>query len=399
MSDFVPPSQESKAPAEPEAAKKPSAVLRGLGAGALLIAVLAGGYIWYDGRNIESTDDAFVESDVVQIAPRVGGTVLRVAVVENQMVNTGDLLFEIDPRDYQLRLDQARAALAASEARVSVARDDTALVQASSRATVTQAEAGLGAAQAALAQAQAQSRVAEAQSRLADQDVERYRALLAKDEISRQRLDQAVTAADSARAQLDAAQKAISSAEAITRQSKGKVDEAMTAPRQIAVKQAQVGSLSADIQTARAQLAMAEQDLAYTKIVAPAAGRVTRKSVLTGQVLQPNQSALAIVSGKPWIVANFKETQLTRMAPGQAVQVRVDAFPDRKLRAHIESLQPGTGSRFSLLPAENATGNYVKVVQRLPVKIVFDESNDVLAHLAPGMSVEPRVQVGATADH
>jgi membrane fusion protein (multidrug efflux system) len=366
---------------------------RVIGGLVLLIAAGAGAWFWYAGRNIESTDDAFIESDIVTIAPRVGGTVLDVAVRENQTVKAGDLLFEIDPRDFQLRVDQAQAALAATAARVAVARSDTALIQDSSRAQVTQAEAGVAAAQAGLAQAQAQTRVAESQARLADADVERYRALLQRDEISRQRLDQAVTAAESARAQVDAARKQAISAEAQVRQASGKLDEARTAPRQVAVKLAQVGSLTADISTARAQLSLAQQDLAYARVTAPGPGRVTRKAVLPGQVLQASQSALAIVSGTPWVTANFKETQLARMAVGQAVTLKVDAFPERELLGHIESLQPGTGSRFSLLPAENATGNFVKVVQRVPVKIVFDEPPNVLARLSPGMSVTPRVQL------
>ncbi len=365
--------------------------------GLVLLGVLAtAGYVWYAGRGYETTDDAAIESDIVPIAPRVGGTVATVAVAENQTVKAGDLLFRIDPRDYQLRLDQAKAALVASEARVGVARSDSSLVTASTHATVTQAEAGQAVAQGNLAQAQAQVKAAEAQSRLADADVERYRNLLAKDEISRQRLDQAVTQAESAHAALDVAHKAVLSAEAAVRQAAGRLEEARTAPRQVAVKQAQVQSLGADLQTVQTQVALAQQDLAYTEVRAPQAGRVTRKAVLPGQVLQAGQAALSLVTGKPWVVANFKETQLTRMAPGQSVDVKVDAFPDRRLLAHVESLQPGTGARFSLLPPENATGNYVKVVQRVPVKIVFDETPEVLARLAPGMSVEPRVQVGVS---
>ena len=365
--------------------------------GGVLLAVIAGAvWIWYSGRDIESTDDAFIESDVVNIAPHVGGTVLKVVVKDNQTVQAGDPLFDIDPTDYQLRVDQAQAALGASEAKVTVARDDTALAQASTRAVISQAEAGVATAQAGLAQAQAQAKVAESQARLADTDVERYRALLAKDEIPRQRLDQAITAAESARAQVEAAHKQVASAEAQINQARGRLEEARTAPRQIAVKEAQVGSLSADINTTRAQLALAQQDLSYTHVVAPADGRVTRKTVLPGQVLQANQSALSLVSAHPWVTANFKETQLARMAVGQHVTLKVDAFPDRELKGHVESLQPGTGARFSLLPPENATGNFVKVVQRIPVKIVIDEPADVIARLAPGMSVQPSVQLAAS---
>jgi len=359
----------------------------------VIVTLLVTGTIWFLGRNNESTDDAFIESDVVPIAPRVGGTVLRVAVTENQMVKQGDILFDLDPKDYQLKVNQLTAMVAAGEARASVARNDSGLVQASTRATVTQAEAGLAAAQAMVAQAEAQRSATESQAKLAIADVERYKTLLAKDEISRQRLDQAVTAADAAKAQAESARKAVTSAEAMVRQASGKLDEAKTAPRQIAVKESQVGSAVADLQTLQSQLASAQQDLSYTTVSAPAAGRVARKSVLVGQVMQANQTALYIVTGQPWVIANFKETQLTRMAVGQTVAVKVDAFPGQLLNAHVESLQAGTGSRFSLLPPENATGNYIKVVQRIPVKIVFDEKPETLAKLAPGMSVVPEVHL------
>ena len=366
--------------------------------GGVILVLLIGGTIWYLGRNNETTDDAFVESDVVPIASRVGGTVLHVTVIENQMINQADTLFELDPKDYQLKVDQLTAMVAAGEARASVARNDSGLVQASTKASVTQAEAGLAASQAMVAQSEAQRSAAESQAKLAIADVERYRTLLAKDEISRQRLDQAVTAADAAQAQAESARKAVTSAEAMVRQASGKLDEAKTAPRQIAVKESQVGSAVADLQTLKSQLASAQQELSYTKVTAPAAGRVARKSVLVGQVMQANQTALYIVTGQPWVIANFKETQLTRMAVGQKVDIKVDAFPDHPLHAHVESLQAGTGSRFSLLPPENATGNYIKVVQRIPVKIVFDESPEILAKLAPGMSVVPEVHLGSKTE-
>jgi membrane fusion protein, multidrug efflux system len=369
-----------------------------IGVGVVTIVLFIVGIVWYLGRNKESTDDAFIESDVVPIAARVGGTVLSVAVNENQMVKQGDALFELDPKDYQLKVGQLTAMVAAGEARAAVARNDTGLVQASTKATITQAEAGLAAAQAMVAQAEAQRSAAESQAKLAIADVERYRTLLAKDEISRQRLDQAITAADAAKAQAESARKAVTSAEAMVRQATGKLDEAKTAPKQIAVKESQVGSAVADLQTLQSQLASALQDLSYTKVTAPSSGRVARKSVLVGQVMQANQTALYIVTGQPWVIANFKETQLTRMAVGQKVDVKVDAFPDQPLHAHVESLQAGTGSRFSLLPPENATGNYIKVVQRIPVKIVFDEKPEILAKLAPGMSVVPEVHLGSKTE-
>jgi membrane fusion protein (multidrug efflux system) len=375
-----------------------SSKLRFIMSGVVTLVLLISGTIWYLGRNNESTDDAFIESDVVPIASRVGGTVLNVAVAENQMIKQGDILFYLDPKDYQLKVNQLTAMVAAGEARAAIARNDSGLVQASTKAAVTQAEAGVAAAQAMVAQVEAQRSAAESQAKLAIADVERYRTLLAKDEISRQRLDQAVTAADAAKAQAESARKAVTSAEAMVRQASGKLDEAKTAPRQIAVKESQVGSAVADLQTLQSQLASAQQDLSYTKVSAPSAGRVARKSVLLGQVMQANQTALYIVTGQPWVIANFKETQLTRMVVGQKVEVKVDAFPGQILNAHVESLQAGTGSRFSLLPPENATGNYIKVVQRIPVKIVFDEKPETLAKLAPGMSVVPIVHLDSKAE-
>lgn len=364
--------------------------------GVIFMLLTVMGSVWYLGRNNESTDDAFIESDVVPIACRVGGTVLKVSVVENQMIKQGDPLFDLDSKDFQLKVDQLTAMVAAGEARAAVARNDRGLVQASTKASISQAEAGLAAASAAVAQAEAQRSAAESQAKLAISDVERYRSLLLKDEISRQRLDQAVTAAEAAKAQAESARKAVTSAEAMVRQASGKLDEAKTAPRQIAVKESQIGSAVADLRTLQSQLASAQQDLSYTSVIAPSAGRVARKSVLVGQVMQANQTALYIVTGQPWVIANFKETQLTRMAIGQKVDVKIDAFPGTVFHAHIDSLQAGTGSRFSLLPPENATGNYIKVVQRIPVKIVFDEKPTVLDKLAPGMSVVPEVHLDST---
>lgn len=273
--------------------------------GILVIVVVGSGGAWLLNRGIESTDDAFIESNVVQISPRVSGYITRVLVTDNEWVKAGQLLAEIDPRDYRLKVTEADAQVA----------------QAHAQAELTQA------------------------------DLRRFQTLYQKDEISRQRLDQALAADKSARAQLQSAQQAM--------------------------------------------LHQAKLNLSYTQLFAPVEGRITRKGLDLGQLVQPGSTLMSIVYGQPWVVANFKETQLTHMKVGQKVEIRVDAYPDSVLHGHVDSLQSGTGARFSILPAENATGNFVKVVQRVPVKIILDEKPEALQRLAPGMSVTPKVFTGS----
>jgi len=223
--------------------------------------------------------------------------------------------------------------------------------------------------------------------------VARYQALFDKDEISHQRLDQAIAAQRAAAAQWDAAKRAIVSAGAQVKQAQAKLDEARSGPRQVALKEAQAAGGLASVAQARAALEQAQLDLFHTRLVAPVEGRVTRKALDLGQLVQSGPAVMAIVYGDPWVLANFKETQLRRMHVGQSVDITVDAFPNHPFKGHVDSIQSGTGSRFSLLPAENATGNYVKVVQRVPVKIVFDEKPETIRALVPGMSVEPKVNL------
>ncbi len=357
-------------------------------AGAVLLAFLG---LWFVTRNQESTDDAFIESNVVQISPHVGGYVTRVLVNDNQWVKAGDVLAEIDARDYELRVRQAEANLAATEARHGAAQQDLSVVTTTSKAQIEQARSALEAARASSAQATAQAAAAEAQAQLTHADLQRYDALYRKDEISRQRLDQASTAERAAQAQWEAAKRGAAAAAAQVAQAEGRLAEAHSGPRQVALKREQAASGHASVEEARAALEQAKLDLSYTRLVAPVDGRVTRKSFYQGQLIQPGPAIMAIVYGNPWVVANFKETQLRRMRPGQSVEVTVDAYPGRVYKGHVDSLQAGTGARFSLLPPENASGNYVKVVQRVPVKIVFDEKAEDLLRLSPGMSVEPKV--------
>jgi membrane fusion protein (multidrug efflux system) len=408
--------------------------LVGVGLFILVLAVAGVAYLIHSAAH-ESTDDAFIEGHVVTISPRVGGTVLAVHVTDNQPVRAGDLLVEIDPRDYQARLDQARAALLAAQTRRQGARVNIGLTQASTSATLDQATAGVqsaqaqaqaagsrsrqaeaqvAAAQAGQAQARAQVAAAEAEAARADADLTRYRQLFDKDEISRQQLDHAVAAAKAADAQLEAARAAVAAseaevgqseaaraavrdnvqvAEAGVREAQARLAAARTAPQQVALSESQHETAGAEIEQLQAAVRQAELELSYTRITAPAAGRVTRKSVEVGANVAPGQALFALVPADVWVVANFKETQLAKMRPGQIVDIDVDAYPDKSFHGHVDSIQAGTGSHFSLLPPENATGNYVKVIQRVPVKIVFDEPPDPAHLLAPGMSVVPVVHV------
>src|SRR5689334_16181897 len=415
----------------------------------LLIAAIFGIRYWLYSRSHESTDDAFIDAHITPVSPKVSGYIAKVHVASNQQVKKGDLLVEIDPRDYEAKLDQAKAALEAGEARLKEAQTGVELTRANTQANVqqasgtvqqaragveaqrasaaaertrvTQAGAAISSAQANLQQAQAQVDAAQAELVRAQADVARYQELYNKDEVSRQRLDQAIATARTAEAQAEAARQRaaaaasqvtesqaaqqtaaenarraetqIGAAQAQVREAQGKLAAANTAPQQIAASQAQAQTASASLEQLRAAVAQAELELSYTKLYAPDDGRVTNKSVEEGALVQASQPLMAIVPGDVWVTANFKENQIGKMRPGQPVEITVDAYPDKVFKGHVDSIQAGTGARFSLLPPENATGNYVKVVQRVPVKIVFDEPPDPSHLLAPGMSVEPEVKI------
>jgi membrane fusion protein (multidrug efflux system) len=415
----------------------------------ILIGLIVGVRYWLYSRSHESTDDAFIEAHVIQISPKVSGYVAKVYVSDNQEVKAGDLLVELDARDYEVRLQQAKAALEAARAKENEARTNVSLTRATAAANVQQAQAtvrqartgvassragagssqskatqatsAISTAEANLAQTEAQVRAAEAEATRARADVARYQALLAKDEISQQQFDAAAATSRTAAAELDAARQRVAAATAqvnemrssaaaaaqTARQSEtqiagaqatvaealGRLAQANTAPQQVAVSTAQAETAKANTEQLAAQVAQAELELSYTKIYATENGRVTRKSVEEGALVQVGQPLMAVVLGDVWVIANFKENQIGRMAPGQPVEITVDAYRDKVFKAHVDSLQAGTGARFSLLPPENATGNYVKVVQRVPVKIVFDETPDAKHMLAPGMSVVPEVEI------
>jgi membrane fusion protein (multidrug efflux system) len=415
----------------------------------LIVAAILGVRYWLYARSHETTDDAFVDGRIVQLSPKISGYVKKVYVADNQQVREGDLIAELDARDYETRLTQAKAALQAGLAQQRQAQTGVALTRATARANVqqasavvqqarsgvqtaraaataersriSQAAAGVSTVQANVEQARAQVSAAQAEATRANNDVQRYQTLFERDEISRQRLDQAIATAGTANAQLEAARQRVAAAQAQVNEARsaqsaaaenarkvqtqiggaeagvnealGRLSQAGTGPQQIAASQSQVETAGANIEQLRAAVEQAELELSYTKIYAPETGRVTRKAVEEGVLVQPGQPLLALVTGEVWVTANYKENQIGKLRPGESVEIKVDAYPDKVFKAHVDSLQAGTGARFSLLPAENATGNYVKVVQRVPVKIIFDEQPDAQHMVAPGMSVEPEVLV------
>jgi membrane fusion protein, multidrug efflux system len=331
----------------------------------ILLAVIAAttvSFVVYGG-SLQSTSDAYIEGRVVRISPRVSGPVLHLYVDDNTPVKAGDTLLEIDPADFQAKVDQAAAALAAAKSSVEQAK-----------ATVLTAEAAVGEAQAALSAAQTDADRTKS-------DYRRY-AAMGTDGVSEQQLETSKDSADAANDQVDAAAKKLAAAKA-----------------QLNVTHTNVGTAESGVAAAEAELHFAQLQLLYTKVLAPESGRVTNRNVEAGDFVSAGQPLLSIVPNDVWVIANFKEVQLQRMQVGQSVDVSVDAFPDLRLRAQVQSLQAGTGSRFQLLPPENATGNWVKVVQRLPVKIVFDSQQPGLDRLAQGMSVEATVDTSSQAEH
>jgi membrane fusion protein (multidrug efflux system) len=326
-------------------------------AAALVVALAAGVYYFWCVLPYESTDNAFIEGNVIPMASQVPGRVAELLVKDNQAVKQGEVILKIDPRDYEASLAQARADLSAAHSRVE------------------QAKAQVNASEAKVAQAQATVVAADAENQRAADDLKRYQSVDST-AVSKSAFDAAQSQARAASANLEAARSQAKAAEA-----------------DVALSAAGVKTASAAVQQAEAKLRQAELNLSYTQVSAPEDGRVTRRVVEQGAYIQPGQSLMAIVPRRYWVIANFKEIQLTHMRVGQSVEVEVDAYPGRKFEGHVDSIQNGAGARFSLFPPENATGNYIKVVQRVPVKIVLDDlpGNDLA--LGPGMSVVPKVRV------
>jgi membrane fusion protein (multidrug efflux system) len=386
---------------------------------ALLVAIVVGGYFWLHGRNRESTDDAQVDGHIAPIAAKVSGSVTEVLVENNVSVKAGQVLARLDPRDYQARVDQLRAALNVARAQANAAQAGIPLTRSTTASGTTGAAAQVAAAQAeaersqvaaqqaqssGIAVARANITQAEANNRRAQADVERMRQLVAKQEISQQQFDSYVAAAQVAAAQLHAAQEqlnaaqqtaanaqaAVQTAQARLQAARAGLQESRAGEQQVNVTAAQARSAEAGIQQAAANLAAAELALSYTTIVAPVEGVVTQKTVEPGQIVQPGQALMAIVPlHDVWVTANFKETQLQSVRPGQRAEVHVDMY-GTTIEGRVDSIAGATGARMSLLPPENATGNFVKVVQRIPVKIVFDRLPQGVV-LRPGMNVDATI--------
>jgi membrane fusion protein, multidrug efflux system len=374
---------------------------------AVIVLIVIGFFVYRYVTSYESTDDAQVDGHVNSISARITGHVIKLNVDDNQYVQAGTVLVEIDPADYQVAYDRAKAdfqdSKAAAEAagvNIPVISVNTTSQVAASQADVESARAGIQAAKQQFEAAKAQLQQAEANNVKAQNDVIRYKQLVDKQEISAQLYDQATAAAkadaaavEAARAAADAAQQQVSQAQAKLVQAQANLSYANTAPKQVQIIKARADSALAEAQRKKADLDQAELNLQYTKIIAPVSGMVSNRTVEVGQNVAPGQELLKLIPlDDVWITANYKETQLRDMRVGQKVTVKVDAN-GRSYDGQVNSIAGASGARFSLLPPENATGNYVKVVQRIPVKIVLDKDANKDHQLRPGMSVEPKVWI------
>jgi membrane fusion protein (multidrug efflux system) len=371
-----------------------------------LIAVVGGFLFWRHSQLYESTDDAQVDGHLVGIESRIAGTVTAVNFDANQSVSQGQVMAEIDPRDYQVALEESQASLAQANADIQVQHPNIPITETSSATTIATGEAELQNARAAvagaerdLAAAEARLREAEANNTKAQADVARYRALVDKDEVPREQYDSVIAQAKALQAQVDFARASAEAAQQTVGQRRAQQAEAESryeladrnAPRQVAVSRATLVSKQAAAEVARAHMDRALLDLSYTRILAPASGVIGRRNVEVGNTVQAGQELFSLTRlDDLWVTANFKETQLRRMHPGLRVDIKADVL-DETLRGYVESMPGATGSVLSLLPPENATGNYVKVVQRLPVRIRFEPNQKAVERLRPGMSVEPKV--------
>jgi membrane fusion protein, multidrug efflux system len=378
-----------------------------IGAAGLLLIMAAGAAAYSFFAGWESTDDAQIDGYVNPISSRVSGYITKVYVEDNQYVKAGTLLAQIDPADYEVALGSARATLAndratadASAVNVPITSVNTVSQITSAQADVDNSRAAISASEKQLAAARAALVQAEANNAKAQDDVKRYKPLADKQEISEQLYTQAVqsanataAAAEVAAANVQAAQDAVTQAQGKFDQAVAALDAARTGPQQVRIQQSRASAAAALADKSREALQQAQLNLNYTRIFAPVDGLIAKRSVQVGQYVVPGQQLLAVVPlDDIWVTANFKETQLRNVRPGSPVQIFVDAY-GRNYTGHVESIAGGTGAIFSLLPPENATGNYVKVVQRVPVRLRFDQGQDPDHQLRPGLSVEPKVKV------
>ena len=375
----------------------------------VVVLVLVAIGLWWRSTYSEDTDDAQVNGHLIQVSSRISGQVAKVDVEENQLVKAGDVIAELDPSDYEVAVENAEAALASAQANAAAADVNVPITSINTGSNLTTADANLSGSHAGVGQAEreldaARARVTQAQANYtkAQADLERYKPLVEKDVISKQQFDAAVAAADATKAAVADATASEQAAEdgvrvALEREAQAQagLKYAQTGPQQVAAQSARAKQAQAQVAQAQAQLDQAKLNLGYTRIVAPTAGIITRKSVEVNQNLAPGQNLLTLVSLEGlWVTANFKETQLKHMAAGQDVEIKVDAT-GKTYHGKVTQIGGATGSVLSLFPPENATGNYVKVVQRVPVRIDFTNlaNEDPNHELRPGLSVEPKVRV------
>jgi membrane fusion protein (multidrug efflux system) len=382
------------------------------------IVLLIAGYFVYQGyfANRESTDDAQIDGHINPVAAKVSGYVAAINVEDNQPVKAGDVIIRIDPKDYNVILERAKADLAAAQSAADAARTQIPMTTTTTSSQQNLAGAGIELAEGArnaalkdvetakakLESAQARVRETEANYKKTLQDLDRMKLLISKDEVSKQQYDAAVAMADAAKAARDSARAAVEEssrsieasqarvmqAEARIKEARANLQATQTAPQQLSISRSNAETALARVKQAEAALAQSQLNLEYTEVRAPIDGIVSQRKVELGQYVQPGQPLLAIVPlHKIWVTANFKENQLKGMHQGQKAIVTVDAYGGRKYEGRIDSISAATGARFSLLPPENATGNYVKVVQRIPVKIVIEKGEDSEHPLRPGLSV------------
>jgi len=399
------PSTERDFRARPSRASSPGfriAVLIGL-----VVLVVVGFFAYRYFTSYESTDDAQVDGHINSISARITGHVTKLNIQDNQYVKAGDVLVEIDPADYQVAYERAKADYADAQAAaiaagvsVPITSVNTSSQVSASEADVNSARAGIQVAQQQLQAAKAQLQEAEANDVKAQNDLGRYKQLVTKQEISQQQYDQATAAAQASAATVAAARATVDAADQQVTQARGRLVQAEannryanTAPQQMQITRAKAQSALAEAQRKKADLDQAELNLQYTKIVAPVNGLVSNRTVEVGQNVAPGQELMKVINlDDIWVTGNFKETQLRDMRAGQKVTIEVDAN-GRKYNGKVDSVAGASGARFSLLPPENATGNYVKVVQRVPVKIVLDPGSNEQHELRPGESVTPKVWI------
>src|SRR5580704_1932708 len=381
----------------------------------LAVVIIGAGLFVRNSLAWESTDDAQVNGHIMPLSARINGYVLEVPVIEGQLVHAGDVLVTIDPRDYKIAVEQAQATFADSQASATSSRFNVPITSITTQSNldsagtaVLNAQAGLNAAEQNFESAKAVLEQADANAAKSDADLVRYGQLVAKEDISHQQYDQAVAAAKANRSGVVSARASVQAAEQAVRQAQGKLLQARadlrsaeTAPQQISMTRAKADAADAQARERKAQLDQAELNFSYTVVRSPVTGIIGKKTVEVGQNVGIGQELVEVVPlDDVWVTANFKETQLAHMQPGQPVEIKVDAY-GRTWKAHVTNLGAGAGSVFSLLPPENATGYYVKLVQRVPVRIDFDRSDDrnpgsdfnAEGLLKPGLSVEPEVKV------